>query len=525
MDILTISLMTVALVCALLAFVAYRANSRNAEALVKMSADKSAAENELQIIRNQLEEAEKYQIDVHRFQVENAKLQENLSNVGKLHTQVTGELNSVREGRDELQGRVQELTADVSGLEAELKSRMEALQKESREKAALVVEHGVLQQQHQKLTEERTQLDEKVKNAEERLIERDGLEKRFSDAFKTLSSDVLTVQGESFKSSAEKSLKTREEAVATLIKPLSERIEELDRARADSAGALREQIATLMQANKDLTSETNKLSSALTKGPQARGRWGEMQVERALELSGLTKGIHYTVQDSDQQGGRTDFIVRLPHERDIIIDSKVSLVAYLDAENATDDEERTTHLVRHAKSMKDHVDNLAKKEYWQNLPLTPDFVVMAIPDFALLPAMQNDPNLIDYALQKQVILATFSTLVALLKCVAMGWQERTATNKAREIVGLGRTLHDRLGIFAGYLGDVGNALERAVSEYNKSVGSFDSRLLVQARRFPELGVQTTSSLPEPQTIDLSVRPLRNQPSEIDEGETDASIME
>ena len=707
MDLLTIVLVVVALVLALLAFIAYRTNSRNTEALVKMSADKSAAESELQIVRDKLEEAEKNQIDVHRFQVENAKFQENFSNVEERHIQITEELNSVRERRDELQGHVQELTADVSRLEANLKSGTEALQKESEEKDvlgvehddlqeqhqklteeraqldekvknaeqqliereelhkeiteelnsvrerrdelqghvqeltadvsrletelknrtntlqkesgeknalaaehgdlqkqhqklveertqldekvknaeqqlikreelhkeiteelnsvrerrdelqghvqeltadvsrletelknrtntlqkesgeknALAAEHGDLQEQHQKLTEERTQLDEKVKNAEERLIERNELEKLFSDKFKALSSDVLKVQGESFKSNAEESLKAREEAVATLIKPLSQRIEELDRARADSAGALREQIATLTQANKDLTSETKKLSSALTKGPQTRGRWGEMLVERALEFSGLTKGLHYTVQDSDQQGGRTDFIVHLPHERDIIIDSKVSLVAYLDAEDATDDEERTAHLVRHARSMKDHVDDLAKKEYWQNLPLTPDFVVMAIPDFALPPAVQHAPDLIDYALEKQVVLVTFSTLVPLLKCVAMGWQEREVERGAQKIAEIGKELHNRLCVFAEHLEGVGNALERAVGKYNDSVGSFDSRVLVQARRFTELSVQTTRSLPEPETIDLSTRPLRNQPSEIDETETDASIME
>ena len=525
MDILTISLMTVALVCALLAFIAYRSNSRNAEALVKMSADKSAAENEVQIIRNQLEEAKKDQIDVHRFQVENAKLQENLSNAEQQQMQVARELNSARERRDELQGRVQELTAEVSKLEANLNSGTDTLQKESGEKNALAAEHSDLQQQHQKLTEERTQLEEKVKNAEERLIERNELEKLFSDKFKALSSDVLKVQGESFKSNAEEALKAREEAITELVKPLSERIKELDRAQTDSAAALREQITTLTQANKDLASEANKLSSALTKGPRTRGTWGEMQVERAIQLSGLTKEIHYKVQVPDQQGGLIDFIVHLPHERDIIIDSKVSMNAYLEAEDATDDEERTTYLVRHARSMKDHVDNLAKKEYWRNLPLTPDFVVMVVPDFALLPAMQQDPDLIDHALQKQVVLATFSTLVALLKCVAMGWQEKKVERESLEIAELGRVLHDRLYTFAGYLRDVGNALERAVSKYNESVGSFDSRVLVQARRFLELGVQTTRSLPESQAIDLSVRPLRNQPSDIDETETDASIME
>ena len=707
MDLLTIVLVAVALVFALLAFIAYRTNSRNAEALVKMSADKSTAESELQIVRDKLEETEKNQIDVHEFQVENVKLQENLSNVEERHMQVTGDLNSARERRDELQSHVQELTAEVSKLDANLKSSMEALQKESEEKDALWAEHDDLQQQHQKLTEdraqldekvknaekqliereelhkeiteelnlvrkrrdelqgrvqeltadvsrletelknrtdtlqkesgekntlaaehddlqqqyqkltkertqldekvssaeerliereevhtqvteelnsarerrdelqsrvqeltaevskldanlksstealqkesgqkkeleverddlqqqhqklmeERTQLDEKVKNAEERLIERNELEKLFSDKFKTLSSDVLKIQGESFKSNAEESLKAREEAITKLVKPLSERIEELDRVRAGSAAALREQIATLTQANKDLTSETSKLSSALTKGPRTRGRWGEMQVERALELSGLTKGIHYTTQDSDQQGGRTDFIVHLPHERDIIIDSKVSMSAYLEAENATDDAERAAHLVDHARHIRNQVDDLAKKEYWQNLPATVDFVVMAIPDFALPPAVQQAPDLIDHALEKQVVLVTFSTLVPLLKCVAMGWQEREVERGALKIAEIGRELHNRLYTFAEHLEGIGNALERAVGKYNDSVGSFDSRVLVQARRFLELGVQTTRSLPEPETIDLSVRSLRNQALVIDETETDATVME
>ena len=219
MDILTIVLIAVALVFALLAFITYRANSRSAEALVKMSADKSTAESQLQVARDKLKETEKNEIDVHRFQVENVKLQENLSSVEERHIQVTAELNSVREKRDELQDGVQELTASVSRLDAELKSNTEALQKESSEKDALSVKYDDLQQQHQKLTKERTQLDEKVKSVEEQLTERNGLEKRFSDAFKALSSDVLKAQGESFKSNAEESLKAREEAVAKLVKP------------------------------------------------------------------------------------------------------------------------------------------------------------------------------------------------------------------------------------------------------------------------------------------------------------------
>ena len=303
-----------------------------------------------------------------------------------------------------------------------------------------------------------------------------------------------------------------------LVKPLSVQIDTLERLLAAREGALSQQIETLKHASDEVSSEAKKLSSALTQGPQVRGSWGEMQVERALELSGLTKGMGYTVQDSDEQGGRTDFIVRLPNERHIIIDSKVSINAYLEAANAADDEERTKHLENHARSVKSHVDNLSKKEYWQNLPSTPDFVVMAIPDYALLPALQHAPNLIDYALQKQVVLAAFSTLVALLRCVEMGWQERTSIDKVREIIECGKELHDRLRIFSEHFEGIGNDLEKTVRKYNESVGSFDSRLITQAQRFTELGVRIARELPNSQTIEPSVRPLRNRLSNTDDEE-------
>ena len=350
---------------------------------------------------------------------------------------------------------------------------------------------------------EQARLAEKVKNTEEQLIGRNELEKNFSNAFKVLSSDVLKDQGESFRSNAE-------ESVNRLVEPLSEKIDTLDRLLAAREGALGQQIETLKQASDEVSSEAKKLSSALTQGPQVRGSWGEMQVKRALELSGLTEGIGYTVQDSDEQGGRTDFIVRLPNKRHIIIDSKVSLNAYRDAANAIDDEERTKHLENHAKSVRRHVDDLSKKEYWQNLPSTPDFVVMAVPDFALLPAVQQDPDLIEHALQRQVVLATFSTLVALLRCVEMGWRERTSIDQVREIVECGQELHDRLRIFAEHFEGIGNELEQTVRKYNEGMGSFDSRLITQARRFSELGVPTTRELPTPKTIESSVRPLRSR---------------
>ena len=177
--------------------------------------------------------------------------------------------------------------------------------------------------------------------------------------------------------------------------------------------------------------------------------------------------------------------------------------------------ERANHLNRHARHMQDHADSLASKEYWSQLPDSADFVVMVVPEFALPPAVERRPNLIDRALQQNVVISTHSTLVALLKTVAMGWQERQLADEAQEIGLLGRELHDRLETFAGYYAGMGRALDRAVREYNSGVGSLESRVLTQARRFPQLGVQTTKELPETQPIETTIRSMRTHRRVID----------
>ena len=225
-----------------------------------------------------------------------------------------------------------------------------------------------------------------------------------------------------------------------------------------------------------------------------------------------SKASTYETQASDNQGGRTDFIVHMPHRRDIILDSKVSLVALIEAQGTANENERTNHLDRHARHMQDHADSLASKEYWGQLPDSADFVVMVVPEFALPPAVERRPNLIDRALQNNVVISTHSTLVALLKTVAMGWQERQLADEAQEIGTLGRELHDRLETFAGYYAGMGRALDRAVREYNSGVGSLESRVLTQARRFPQLGVQTTKELPETQPIETTIRSMRTASS-------------
>ncbi len=398
------------------------------------------------------------------------------------------QLNSATQERDGLRDNANQLTAKVSGLEASLEDRESQLN-------SVTQERDELRDNANQLTQQVASLEANLNAKEEQLAELNAFEERSLNAFKVLSSKIVTDQGELLRSQTV-------DSVNNLIRPLSEGIDKFNTARARAEGSLSDDITRL-------TSETGKLASALTKAPHVRGRWGEMQVERALELSGLAKGTHYTVQDTDGAGGRTDFIVHLSNDRHIIIDSKVSLVAYLDAEGATNEEERTQFLENHARAVRNQVTVLAGKEYQQTLPNTADFVVMAMPDFALPAAVQHDHDLIDYALERRIVLATFSMLVPLLKCVAMGWQQKNFGDQAQEIAACGRELYKRLGPFVStHLCDIGASLSKAVKAYNASVGSFDQRVMPQARRFVELDI-ASSELEGPEVINQSVRSLKD----------------
>ena len=367
-----------------------------------------------------------------------------------------------------------------------------------------------LQNELKRSSTENAELRTKIENAEERLGERDEVEKRFKDTFKALSSEVLKSQQESFKANAEESLKARQEAVEKLVKPLSEKIETLDKARAENAGEFRTQMSNLMRTNKELAEEAQALSNAL-KRPDVRGRWGETQLERVLELSGLRKDIDFTVQDSfDAESGkhRTDVIVRLPHDRTVILDSKVSLAALMEAFESEDEEIRSAAFDRHVAQMKSHVDSLAKKEYWNVLATTPDMVVMVVPEFAFLPAVEREPGLTERALERNVIIVTPPALLALLKAVEMSWQQIRVAETAREISDLGKEMYERLAVFAGHYIDVGKSLRQAVERYNKGVGSWDTRVATSAGRFPELNVPVTRELPEVTPVDEIPRSIQ-----------------
>ena len=341
--------------------------------LIRLAEEKANAESELESTRADLDAANQQLETARQFEIHNAKLATDLENERSLHKRVTEELNASQNRREELQSQNQKLTAAISGIKAELEAKNTSLQEESSENSELRQQSTELTEHVNTLTAKVSNLNTQLENAEERLVERGELEKLFGDRFKSMSSETLATQQKQF----------LERATETL-KPLSQKVDKLDREWATTSGAFKQQIDSL-------ATETRTLSTALTR-PQARGQWGEMQVERALELSGLVKGIHYETQTSDNQGGRTDFIVHMPHRRDIILDSKVSLVALIDAQDTADENERANHFDRHARHMQDHADSLASKEYWSQLPDSADFVVMVVPEFALPPAVERRPE-------------------------------------------------------------------------------------------------------------------------------------
>lgn len=281
---------------------------------------------------------------------------------------------------------------------------------------------------------------------------------------------------------------------------LSDQMHHLDRARAAWQGQFDAQVGQLQR-------ETRSLSTALRR-PQVRGRWGELHLRRAVELAGLVDRCDFTEQVRLDEGARRpDLVVHLVGGRSVVVDAKVPLDAYLDATSTDDDGERRDHLRRHAAQLRAHVDVLGSKQYWRSLEESPEFVVLFVPaESFLAAALETDGALIEYAAARQVVLATPTTLIALLRTVAHGWSHEALADQAREIHRLGRELHGRLASMTGHLDQLGRSLDTAVGRYNQAVGSLEARVLVTARRFGDLPaprqVESTSRSISP--VDLRV---------------------
>jgi DNA recombination protein RmuC len=342
------------------------------------------------------------------------------------------------------------------------------------------------------------------------------------DAFQSLAADALNSNRSAFLDLAKASFEglqkeaalqfdSRQKAIDGLVQPIAETLKKVDVKLAQAELERLDAYARLTEKVSALGSTADSLSRAL-RTPAARGRWGEMQLRRVVEIAGMLRRCDFDEQPpllGDNGRLRPDLIVHLPGTKQIVVDAKAPLEAFLDAQDAADEETRISKLQAHARQVRDHMDRLGSKAYWEPLPTSPEFVVMFLPGETLFSAaLQHDLSLIEYGLSQRVLLASPITLIALLTTVAHSWRQEALTENYREVAALGRDLYDRLATFAGHLNEVRKKLDGAVQSYNQAAGSFESRVLVTARRMKDLKVTTSEELPEAERIDTVPRVLK-----------------
>jgi DNA recombination protein RmuC len=379
----------------------------------------------------------------------------------------------------------EDLSADLDSLRAAHQAEMAARIQSQSELQTLTIQH------------------------EARLEELRGMKAELEHKFSALASGVLKQNSENFlnlvserfkthSKDAEEDLAKRQTAIESLVKPLDEklghfgeRIKEIEAARNEAYGAIKMQVKHLAEGQAALGGETRKLVQAL-RAPKTRGRWGEMQLKQVFEMAGMAEHVDYDLEKSvgtDDGLRRPDAVVRIPGGKSIVVDAKTPLEAYLDALEAETPDLQQAALARHANHVKTHVKQLASKSYQSALGETPDFVVMFIPGETFVSAAaEADPGLIEYAFEHRVLIATPTTLMALVKSIAYGWQQEKMAENAVEVQKTAKELYDRLATFSKNLAGVGRALSSSVANYNKAVGSLETRVLPSARKFESMGV-------------------------------------
>jgi DNA recombination protein RmuC len=425
-----------------------------------------------------------------------------------------------------LRSRALVVAARAGLAERELAAANEQLKSEREINASLREEQAAL----------KATLEAERKATAEKLVLVEQTEAKLREAFTALSADALKGNNQSFlelaratlekyQEKASGDLEQRKQAVEGLVEPIrksladvNQQIREIEKERGEAYGGLRTQVASLIATQERLQAETGNLVKAL-RAPQVRGRWGEIQLRRVVELAGMLPYCDFLEQLSlNTDGGklRPDLIVRLPGAKTIVVDAKAPLQAYLDALEATDEDARRIQLESHARQIRNHMTGLGSKAYWDQLSSTPDFVVMFLPGETFFSvALQQDAGLIEYGVSQKVIPASPTTLIALLQAVAYGWRQERITESAQEISERGKELYDRLCTMAGYIRDLGGSLGKAVDLYNRSVASLEGRVLVTARKFPELGISAREEIPELAPVEK--RPRELQAPEMAEG--------
>jgi len=352
-----------------------------------------------------------------------------------------------------------------------------------------------------------TELDKDRAVHAERLKAYQEAETRLRDAFQALSADALKTNNQAFLDLAETRMRearaeaatdidARKKAIEDLLSPMAKTLEQVDREikdserrRVESGAQLLQGIASLDSVGKTLREETRRLTDAL-KRPGVRGRWGELQLKRVVELAGMVEHCHFSEQEtiaSDQGRVRPDVVVHLPGGKHVVVDAKVPLDAYLRAIEAPDDEARQKLLADHARQVRAHIAQLSAKSYFEKVPSTPEFVVMFLPgEMFFSAALEQDPALIEYGVDRKVIPASPTTLIALLRAVAYGWQQEAMEENARKISELGKHLYEAVRALGGHFGTLGARLQSSLEAYNQAVGSLEGNVLVKARKFKEL---------------------------------------
>ncbi len=375
------------------------------------------------------------------------------------------------------------------------------------------------------------ELEHELRAGEARRADLEDLHEKLSGEFAQLSREALHLNNTQFlelaesrlnesRKAADGDLARRQEAFEQLLKPLGvqlgryeESVQRLEVERQRAYTSLTDQMARLSTSHDQLQRETSKLVTAL-RAPQARGRWGELQLRRVVEMAGMIEHCDFDEQvtaEGEHGRVRPDLVVHLPGAKNVAVDAKVPLQAFLDANDAEEESDRRAHLAAHGRQLKAHIDGLARKEYWKAIDPSPEFVVAFIPGDPLLSAaLEHEPGLMEYAVANHVLLATPTSLIALLRTVAYGWQQDALAENARAVQQKGSDLYQRLCVLAEHVAGVGKGLAGAVTAYNRAVGSLEGRVLVTARQMGDLGVSTAGrSLTAPPTVDIVPRPLQS----------------
>ena len=368
-----------------------------------------------------------------------------------------------------------------------------------------------------------SQLEAEQKASSEKLALLEKARANLQDSFKAISSEALLKNNESFLSLAKATLEKyqegakgdlekRQQAINKTVEPVNEalrifneRVTKIEERRTETDASLRERLQQLAESQVQLNRTTNSLIQAL-RAPQVRGKWGEMQLRRTVEMAGMINYCDFeeqtSVETNEGQRQRPDMLIRLPNERRVVVDSKVPLAAYLDALESDDPDVQKKRMEVHARHLRDHIKGLSSKSYWTQFEDTPEFVVLFIPNEAIFSAaLEQDPSLIELGVLNKVILATPTTLIALLKAIAYGWKQEAIAREAKEISALGKELYERIGVIVGHLSKLGRSLDQTVGHYNKMVSSVETRLLSTAKKFQTLDSVSATEIAESKSIE------------------------